>query len=177
MKKLTFIIVIFFCFNMYGQWGAAAIKLGAFNPGASDAGFIIGYEGGKYIDENFNFGWGIDWFPEIYGVTGNLNEIRASTNLHDIPLMINVTAKFPIAPRAKFYATGGIGAEVLIIDYRSFENPDNSELKGAFDFNWRVGLGAAYNIGPRSELLLEMAYHSSKPSWTYDVDYEEYGKQ
>jgi hypothetical protein len=133
MKKLIIIIVLLICSNIYSQTGAAAIKLGSFTPGATDGGFIIGYEGGKHIDNNFNFGWGIDWFHkkfvdktlvrsfnEIYGISGGINELRASTNLHDIPLMINVTVKFPVAPRAKFYATGGIGAEVLIIDYRNF---------------------------------------------------------
>ncbi len=91
--------------------------------------------------------------------------------------MITVTLKQPIARRAKVYFTGGIGAEVLIIDYRNFENPDESELKGAFDFNWRVGLGAAYNIGPRSEILIELNYHESEPSWTYEVDVEPFGKR
>ena len=190
MKKLIIIFTLLICYNVNAQWSAAAIKLGSFTPGATDAGFIIGYEGGRYIDNNFNFGWGIDWFHkkfvdktlvqsfnEIYGISGGINELRASTNLHDIPLMLTVTIKQPIAPRAKIYATGGIGAEVLIIDYRNFENPDESELKGAFDFNWRVGLGAAYNIGPRSELLIELNYHQSEPSWTYEVDVEPFGKR
>ena len=90
--------------------------------------------------------------------------------------MVNATIKFPVTPRAKVYATGGIGAEVLIIDYRNFENPDKSKIKGAFDFNWRLGLGAAYDIGPRSEFLLEMAYNHSQPSWTYEVEDASYGK-
>ncbi|MFC2103299.1 outer membrane protein [Bacteroidota bacterium] len=190
MKKLLIIIVLFLSVNMFGQNGAAAIKLGSFNPGATDAGFIIGYEGGKFVDHNFNFGWGIDWFHinyvdralassfnEVYGLQGDINELRAKTNLHDIPLMVNVTVKHFVAPRTKIYATGGIGAELLIIDYRNFENPDNSELKAAFDFNWRVGFGAAYNIGPRSEILVELTYHNSEPSWTYEVDVPPFGKR
>ena len=190
MKKLIIIFVLLFGCNINAQWSAAAFKLGSFSPGASDAGFIIGYEGGRYIDKNFNFGWSIDWFHkkyvdktlvqsfnEIYGISGGINELRASTNLHDIPLMLTVTIKQPISPRARIYATGGIGAEVLIIDYRNFENPEESELKGAFDFNWRVGLGAAYSIGPRSEILIEMNYHQSEPSWTYEVNVEPYGKR
>jgi len=190
MKKLTLIFVLLFCHFVYGQWSAAAIKLGSFIPGATGAGFIIGYEGGRYIDDNFNFGWSIDWFhknyvdknlvqsfDEVYGVSGSNNELRASTNLHDIPLMLSVTVKHPVTPRAKIYAAGGIGAEVLIINYRNFENPGESELKAAFDFNWRIGLGAAYNIGLRSEILLEMTYHHSEPSWTYEVDVEPFGKR
>jgi opacity protein-like surface antigen len=190
MKKLTLIFLLIFCHYSYGQNSAAAIKLGSFMPEATGAGFIIGYEGGSYIDDNFNFGWSIDWFhknyvdktlvesfDEVYGVSGDINELRASTNLHDFPLMINITAKFPVAPRAKIYGTGGVGVEVLIINYRNIENPDESELKGAFDFCWRIGLGAAYNIGPRSEILLEMTYHYSQPSWTYEADVENVGRK
>ena len=101
MKKLTLIFLLVSGHYAYCQTSAAAIKLGSFIPGATDAGFIIGYEGGRYIDENFNFGWSIDWFHknyvdktlvqsfnEVYGVSGNINELRASTNLHDIPMML-----------------------------------------------------------------------------------------
>jgi len=190
MKKIILLFVIILSCSTFAQSGAAAIKLGAFTPGATNTGFIIGYEGGKYIDENFNFGWSIDWFHknyvdkdlansfnEIYGISGNINELRASTNLHDIPLMIDVTIKFPAARRTKVYFTGGVGAEILFIDYRNFENPDNSEFKAAFDFDWRIGLGTAYSIGPRSELLLEMNYHRAEPSWTYDVNTPGFGKR
>jgi hypothetical protein len=190
MKKLTLLFMLVLCHYAYGQKSAATFKLGSFMPEATGAGFIIGYEGGSYIDDNFNFGWSIDWFHknyvdktlvesfnEVYGVSGSLNELRASTNLHDIPLMISVTVKHLVAPRAKIYATGGVGAEVLIINYRNIENPDESELKGAFDFNWRIGLGAAYNIGQSSEILLELTYHNSEPSWTYEVDVESFGKR
>ena len=133
MKKLALLIVLIYSYNSFAQSGAAAIKLGAFTPGATNTGFIIGYEGGKYIDENFNFGWSIDWFHknyvdkdlvkkfnEVYGVSGNLNELRASTNLHDLPVMINVTVKFHAAPRTKLYLTGAVGAEILFIDYRNY---------------------------------------------------------
>lgn len=190
MKKLTIIIILFFCYNIYGQWSAAAFKLGAFSPGATETGFIIGYEGGSYIDNNFNFGWSIDWFHknyvdktlvnsfnEVYGISGDINELRARTNFHDIPIMLGVTVKHFVAPRVKIYVTGSIGGEVLIIDFRNFENPDNSELKAAFDFNWRIGLGTAYDIGSRSELLLEVTYHTSEPSWTYEVDSPPLGKK
>ena len=190
MKKLFFLILFSVSLPIFAQGNAAAIKLGSFSPGATDAGFIIGYEGGKYIDQNFNFGWSIDWFHknyvdktlvesfnEIYGISGGINELRAQTNLHDIPLMINATLKFPVAPRTKIYVTGAIGAEILIVDYRNFENPDDNELKGAFDFNWRFGFGGAYNIGPRSEVLLEMNYHNSEPSWTYEIDSPTIGKR
>ena len=98
MKKLVLLFLFALTYNVFGQHSAAAIKLGAFTPGATNTGFIIGYEGGKYIDDNFNFGWSIDWFHKNYvdkelvdkfnlieGVSVEENELRASTNIHDIP--------------------------------------------------------------------------------------------
>ena len=64
---------------------------------------------------------------------------------------------------------GGIGAEVLIIHYRNFQNTDESELQGAFDFNWRLGLGLSFALGRSSEIFGELTYHSSAPSWEYEV--------
>jgi hypothetical protein len=183
MKKMLFAALFLLAYyNVHAQWGMAAIKLGYFNPSAADGGFIIGYEGGSYIDEGFNFGWSIDWFHKDYvdrklagdfndqfGI-GEINELRAKTNLHDFPLMINITGKLPVGPLVKVFLTGGVGAEVLLINYRNFENPDQDKFQGAFDFNWRIGGGALYEIGSRSEIFGELVYHSSQPSWEYEVE-------
>jgi hypothetical protein len=184
MKKLFFCGIIFFsACGLYAQWGMGAIKLGYFNPAAADGGFIIGYEGGTYIDEGFNFGWSIDWFHKNYvdrklagefnnefGGIGEINELRAKTNLHDFPLMINITGKIPVGPLVKIFLCGGVGAEVLLINYRNFENPDQDKFQAAFDFDWRVGGGVLYELGSRSEIFGELVYHASEPSWEYEVE-------
>jgi len=170
--------------------GTASRKSGNFLPSATEGGFIIGYEGGKYIDSGFNLGSSIDRFHKSYvdkklvaevnefvGIaSGSINELRAKTNIHDFPVMLTATAKFPVSPFVNAFISGGIGAEVLIIHYRSFENTDESELHGAFDFNWRLGFGLGYQIGRRSEIFGEIAYHSSTPSWEYDVT-DNYGRK
>jgi hypothetical protein len=183
MKKFLLLLIVLFSSTSFSQWGTSAIKIGHFNPAASDGGFIIGYEGGKYIDYGFNFGWSIDWFHksyvdkrlvaefnELYGIAGgSINELRAKTNLHDLPVMLTATAKFPVSPFINFLVNGGVGAEVLIIHYKNFENTDKSELQGAFDFNWRLGLGLSMDLGRRSEIFGELTYHHSSPSWEYEV--------
>ncbi|QQS38127.1 MAG: hypothetical protein IPM56_09390 [Ignavibacteriales bacterium] len=181
MKKIFGALLIILSANSFAQHGAAAIKLGHFNPSAADGGFIIGYEGSHFVDSRLLFGWSIDWFHKNYvdkklvsqfneiGVGGNLSELRAKTNLHDFPLMINLTVKFPVGPLVDIFGTGGIGAEVLLINYRDFQDPDESEFKAAFDFNWRLGMGLLYIVGKRSEVFVELGYHSSAPSWEYDV--------
>lgn len=182
MKIILLVISLFITSNIFAQNGAAAIKLGHFSPAASDGGFIIGYEGSLFVDSRLLFGWSFDWFHKNYvdkklisqfnqiGVGGASSELRAKTNLHDFPLMINLTAKFPVSPFFDVFATGGIGAEILLINYRNYQNPDGDEFKAAFDFNWRLGVGVLYPVGRMSELFLELGYHSSKPSWEYEVN-------
>ena len=182
MKKYLMSAIILFPVFVYAQGSIHTIKFGLFDPSATNSGFIIGYEGAKYIDENFSMGWSVDWFykgyvdqdlvnqfNDFYGPNSSLNELRAKTNLHAIPLMGNIKANWPIAPRTRAYVEGSVGLEVLLIFYRNYENPDNNEFHGAFDFAWRIGAGAAYEIGRRSDLLFELGYHYSQPSWQYDV--------
>ncbi len=184
MKKLLFILLFCFSSSLFAQYSSAAIRLGYSNPEATEGGFIIGYEGGSYIDENFNYGWSIDWFHKEYvdksliaqydqlpgGPSGTINELRAKTNLHEIPLMLSITAGINIAPRFKVILTGAAGVDVLLVFYRNYQNPDDDEFQGAFDFAWRAGGGLSFEIGRRSDLFLELAYHGSKPSWTYEVE-------
>jgi opacity protein-like surface antigen len=184
MKKFLIFAVLFVPAIVSAQHHSAAIKLGHFNPSATDGGFIVGYLGEKYIDRNFDIGWSVDWFHKNYVdqtlvaefndyyqiPRSEVNELRAKTNLHDIPLMFNMTAKLPVGPRIKAYITGGLGVEVLLIFYQNFQNPNEDEFKGAFDFSWRLGGGLAYELGRRSDLIAEITYHSSQPSWTYEVN-------
>lgn len=185
MKRVILLFVLFTTLT-FGQWKTGAVKLGFFNPSATDGGFIVGFEGGYHIDKLINWQWSLDWFHknyvdkelvrelnEFYPVTiGEVNQLRASTNIHDFPLMIGMTARFPISNRSQFYTSGSIGAELLIINYRNFQNPMDDDFEAAFDFNWRVSVGASFAISPRSELFGEISYHESHPSWTYeDEDY------
>jgi len=184
MKNVLLLMLVILTAEINAQRGTTAIKFGHFSPAASEGGFIIGYEGGRLLDRDLIFGWSIDWFHRNYvdkkvvndfnqmygGVGGSINELRAKTNIHDFPFMISLTGNFPVAPFTKVFLTGGIGAEVLLISYRNFQNPDQDEFKGAFDFNWRLGIGALYMIGRNADIFIEMDYHNSEPSWEYEVD-------
>jgi len=181
MKRI-FLISAFLSINVFPQWNTGAVKLGYFNPSSTDGGFIIGIEGGQHFDKYMSWTWSLDWFNRNYvdkklvselnqfypGANGEINELRASTNIHDFPVMFGISARFPVSNRAQFYATGSLGAELLIINYRNFQNPMDDEFEAAFDFNWRFGVGAAFAISPHSEFFGEITYHESHPSWTYD---------
>ena len=181
MKRILFLFAILTA-TALAQWNTGAVKLGYFNPSATDGGFIIGFEGGQHIDKLFSWNWSIDWFHRNYvdkklvnelnqfypGAIGELNELRATTNIHDFPVMVGATARFPLSNRAQFYALGSIGAEMLLINFRNFQDPTQDDFEAAFDFNWRVGVGAAFAISPRSEFFGEISYHESHHSWIYD---------
>lgn len=182
--KRFFIILLFMHSVIFSQEHKSSIKFGLNSPSATGSGFIIGYEWNKVIDNNFSLGWSVDWFNKnytdqslvkefnkYYGVADSyLNELRAKTNLHDIPLMFTANINFPYNRKTNFYATGSIGGELLLINYRSFDNPDDDNMKVAFDFSWRVGMGVLYQLGERSDLIAELSYHHSEPSWKYEVD-------
>jgi len=185
MKKLTTLLFILAFINLSAQYSSHSIKLGSFGPSATDPGFVIGYMGGKYIDEHLDIGWSVDWFHKtytdksladqfnnVYGIPyAEQNELRARTNLHDLPVLFNIVGRLPLDhPKLGVYVTGGIGAEVLLIFYRNFQNPNDDDLQVAFDFSWRIGAGISYELGRRSEILAELGYHSSAPSWTYEVE-------
>ena len=182
MKKLILFALILFPASLLAQNNFGSVKLGLFSPGATSAGFIIGYEGGTNIDEVISWGYSVDWFNknytdqnlvnefnDFYGPSYSLNELRAKTNLHAIPIMASLTGSWPIAYRTRAFVTGSAGVEVLLIYYRNYENPDNDEFKAAFDFAWRIGGGVIYEIGRRSDGFIELTYHNAKPSWQFEV--------
>ncbi len=143
MKTFLFFLFISISTSTFGQWKMGAIKIGHFTPSATEGGFIIGFEGGRAIDRNLSIGVSLDWFHKdfvdrrlvqnldnIYGLGGgSINVLRAQTNLHDLPLMLNLTANFPAGSFVNFFATGGIGAEVLLISYSNFQIPVKMNFK------------------------------------------------
>ncbi len=184
MKKFIWGIILIFPILVQAQYKSSIVKLGIFSPSSTETGFIIGYESNKFIDRNFDIGWSIDWFHKSYidqtlvsrlndyngYFDSKLNELRAETNLHSIPAQFIMKAKFPINPRLTSYALGGVGAEVLLVSYRNYRNTDQDDFDIAADFNWRLGFGAAYAIGRRSDIFAEITYHSSSPSWSYEIN-------
>lgn len=182
MKKLLIFALILLPATISAQGKYASFKLGFFSPGATSTGFIIGYEGGKNIDEVFSYGYSADWFHKsyidetlvndfnnFYGPTTTLNELRAKTNIHAIPLMVNITGGWYVADKTRAFVTGGAGLEVLLVYYQNYDNPNNDEFKAAYDFAWRLGGGVSYELGERSDGFLELDYHYSQPSWQFTV--------
>lgn len=181
LKRILLILALIPIFN-FAQSSSAAFKLGFFSPATTDAGFIIGYEGRKTVDRNLYVGWSLDWFHKSYvdqsivndltnyGFPTETNELRAKTNLHEIPIMMSMTGEFPVARKIKAFATGGVGLETLLMFYNNFVDPNQDEFKAAFDFAWRLGGGIIYEIGSRSDVFAEFTFHSAKPSWNYEVE-------
>ena len=187
MKKLIAVIFLIPFAGIFAQANSAAVKLGIYSPSATGGGFIIGYEGSHYVDKNFSFGWSLDWFHKDYtdkalvnAVNQNppgggvVNELFAKTNLHDFPIMINLSGKTLVAPYTQAYLTAGIGAEVLLINYNNYEDPTKDEFQTAFDLNWQVGIGGIYELSQQADIFAELTYHSSSPSLTYQAQDKTY---
>ena len=179
MKKITMITILIAIMSMYSQGKIGAIKAGMFFPGACEGGFDLGIEYGLHIDTNLDVAVEMGWFKKDYededfekeyenipGLSGADMAQLSETTIYDFPLMVLVTAKFPINFSYKWFATGGLGAEMLYASYNTFDDDTKHEL--AFDFNWRLGGGILYNLGERSEVLMEVGYHYSKPSYEYE---------
>ena len=182
MKKYILIAITIVAFSLNAQQKIGAIKAGMFFPQACDGGFDLGIEYGLHIDTNLDVSLSLDWFKkefedkdakgeyeEIPGLTADQLVKLSETTIYDFPLMVAVTAKFPYSDKIKWFATGGLGAEMLYASYNTYdgdEMDEKSEL--AFDFNWRLGGGAIYNLGQSSEVFGEVAFHYSKPSYEYE---------
>ncbi|MCK5759894.1 MAG: outer membrane beta-barrel protein [Candidatus Delongbacteria bacterium] len=182
MKKITIITILIAIMSMYSQGKIGAIKAGMFFPGACEGGFDLGVEYGLHIDTNLDVAVEMGWFKKdfededikdeyesIPGLTADDLRVLSETTIYDFPVMVMVTAKFPINFNYKWFATGGLGAEMLYASYNTMDDDGKYEL--AFDFNWRLGGGIIYNLGERSEVLAEVGYHYSKPSYEYEDDY------
>ena len=183
MNNLVFIFIIVLPTLIFPQRHSAVISFGHFKPEATDGGFILGYKGEKFIDRNLSIGWDVSWYHKsfvdkvlleqyvkYYGVVdGEISERRSTTNLHSIPLMASISAYIPLFPIISAYITGSAGAEALLIFYDNLQDADQNEFKTAWDFSWQIGTGVAYKIGNKSDLIGEISYHNSNPSWIYSV--------
>ncbi len=185
MRKYTLILAVLTALSLYGQQRMGAIKAGMFFPQAvKGGGFDLGFEYGMKIDTNLDVALSLDWFKKEFtdkdyigaveaiggDLTGDQYRNVGKTTIYDFPVMVSVTAKFPINRSLKWFALGGLGAEMLYASLKAYEEGVGSydEKVLAFDFNWRLGGGVMYNLGQRSEVFGELAYHYSKPSFEDD---------
>lgn len=184
MKKIV-VLVVLLAIAGFAQQTNSTLRLGYFGPQVTEGGFVLGYQWNRIVDENVSVGFEMDWFKKTYtderlvnelnsfnsnsGQIGELNELRAKTNLHDFPMMFTMSLTFPLEHRLKVFAEGGLGLDFLFVYYRSYQNPDDDNLKLAADFSWRLGAGLMYPLGRRSDILFSIDYHSSEPSWEYEV--------
>jgi hypothetical protein len=84
--------------------------------------------------------------------------------------MGTVSGNWPIGPRTRAFITGSLGLEILFISYRNYDNPNNSDSKVASDLCWNLGGGVMYELGKRTDGIIELTYHNSNPGWQYTVN-------
>ncbi|MCE1189041.1 MAG: hypothetical protein LWX56_07855 [Ignavibacteria bacterium] len=180
MKKYIFLFLLF-GISAFGQKSSSIIRLGYFDPKVSDGGFIIGYNWQRHIDERFDIGFEMDWFRKSYTDQklveefmkftdpGVDYEVLAKTSMHDFPLQFTMAVNFPLPRDLSLFAECGLGFDLLFVNYRSYTNPTDDNLKVAADFNRRLGVGCIYPLGSKSDLIFSLNYHAAEPSWDYEV--------
>lgn len=182
MRFIKIWVLVLFPVLLFSQ-NSSTLKIGVFNPEVTDAGLIVGYESTRPIDERLEVGWSFDWYNKSYvdkklvnqfnnnypGEIGEVNELRAKTNMHVFPLLAAMRVNLPIDHKTAFYLIGNLGLDFLLVYYRDFKEPSKDDWQPAVDFAWRLGAGLRYKMGSRSDLFLEFNYHKSEPSWEYEV--------
>jgi opacity protein-like surface antigen len=188
MRKYMIIAAMTVLTALGAQQKIGAIKAGMFFPQACEGGFDLGFEYGLHIDTNLDVALSLDWFKKEFTDKDYIGDVEQYDNtiigtqykdlgkitIYDFPLMLSVTAKFPFTNKVKWFGTGGLGAEMLYASMKTYDANDGAEVETkdestfAFDFNWRLGGGVMYNLGARSEVFGELAYHYSKPSFEDD---------
>lgn len=181
MNKLYTLIILLSAI-IYGQ-SSSAIKVGYFSPKGGDGGLIIGYENAFITNEVLSFGWSFDWYHDKYTdkeyvnflnendpFGGEVNELRAKTNTNIFPVMANLTGYIPVGRDNYAFVKGSMGFEVLFISYTNYYSPNTNEDKILATMNYRFTAGFGHYLGRNSEIFAEVGYHSSTPSWEYEID-------
>ena len=75
MKTLALFILLIPAFA-FGQYNTASINFGRFSPAATEGGFILGYKGEKFMDQNLSIGWSASWFHKEYVDQVLLGEVQ-----------------------------------------------------------------------------------------------------
>jgi len=188
--KILLLLLILTPATFFAQYNSASINFGRFNPAATEGGFIIGYKGENFVDQNLSMGWSASWFhkqyidqvllnevQQYYGVAdATITESKAKTNLHSVPLMFSLTSYFPLLPIVSGYITGSAGLEGLLIVHKNLQNENENDVNTAWDFAWELGGGLSYKLGNRSDFFGEVSYHNANPSWSYEVKDQETGQ-
>ncbi len=149
--------------------GVSQVHVGFFDPdGDQRSRFDIGIRGGPMIDENLQFGLGVDWIHKAENISSvttaaigpggvpievKQDIARASVNMFPIMGYVQVSApdNMGIIP----YFGAGAGYQVLVLSGDDFTTGESFE--GTFSgWGWQLWGGAGLPLGGRTRLTGEV---------------------
>lgn len=156
------------------------IKIGSFNPKATDGGLIISLGTSKEYDDKVELGVTLDFFTkervdEIDSTYYDPDagwDVTQKVTIFDsdiimIPLMANLTARFPIEFPIIPYVSGSIGYIMLWNKFNDYLE-DDSGTKYYGGLGWRIAGGGMYPLGAQSAIVAEIFYNGGTPSRSED---------
>ena len=158
------------------------IKVGSFNPEATDGGLIIGLGTSKEYDDKVELGVTLDFFTKervdeydsSYVDPNTGLPLTQKVTLFDsdilmIPLMANLKVRFPIEFPIIPYASGSIGYIMLWNKFNDYLE-DDSGTKYYGGLGWRIAGGGMYPLGAQSAIIAEIFYNGGTPSRSEDSE-------
>ncbi len=167
----------------FAQSSVYNIKVGMLNPKATDTGFTISFGSSREFDDRVDLGISLDflskrrddeetisWKDEDSGTTIDTVVTNFESSITMLPLMVNLTVRFPMESPFLPYGTAGLGYNLLINKYNNYESGDE-ETNLYRGFCYRLGVGTLYPIGSNSSLIVELFYFISNPSHSEDTSF------
>jgi hypothetical protein len=149
------------------------LRASYFSPSDAQAGFAFGGSYGYMFDRFVELGVGADFLYKTYrestpvateefesGLNSTTVVNRVQYNRLIIPILAELTVKFPVFWKASIFGQGGIGYELLWNKEENFEpgvSRSDSRLYGGFTYQF--GAGLLIGLGRDSALFAEGYYN------------------
>lgn len=151
------------------------VKVGLYNPDATDTGFMFTGAVGTEIDQRVDVTLTGDFYRKTFEDVerirveqdgADLIEVRPNfeSSVTMLPLMGHVRLKFPLGDKVQYpilpYIQGGAG---YVLAWHAWDDADTGESDTNFyhGFGLQFALGAMYPIGEASRVNLELYYQVS----------------
>ncbi len=148
-----------------------SIRASYFSPSDAQAGFAFGGSFGYMFDRFVELGIGTDFLYKTYrertpvatedlpsGVAVTTVENKVQYNRLIIPILAELTVKFPVFWKASVFGQGGLGYELLWNKEENFETgKSDSRLFGGFTYQF--GAGMLIGLGRDTALFAEGYYN------------------
>ncbi|MGE5400002.1 MAG: outer membrane protein [Ignavibacteriales bacterium] len=161
----------------FAQLRSLSFKLGVYTPYDLKTGIIYGADYGTIIDDHITFMIGADLYYKDITNESYLSsseklgvKIRSGQRMSEwvawhFPLTGKIRVEFPMQKSPVYpYVVAGIGYGITHVSYSTYNNYSERPDENSLTYHgvvWQLGGGILYNIGPNTDLLLEVMHNSA----------------